>query len=598
MATVRHLKAVLTAKDKASGVLSRFGGALARVGASATALVGAAAAVGAVLTVGAFAKGMSFAITQAGKFESQATRLRVSLANQGIVSRDVADGMLEFATALQKASNASESQIIDAQNMALNMGATAEQANQLAQAATDLSAALGIDVESATMRLSRTLGGLAGELGEIIPELKDLTSEQLRSGAGIDLVARKYKGFGDVLATTFEGSVNNVRTAFERMGRTIGGPFRDVLTQVNNAVLIPFAESLTLTGGRMDTFRQTVIQAAIGLVNWAIVVRGALAENETFGGIVGNLTNAFAEQMGVLMSLGEEGRRMIELANQFGVSFENMNDPLLRLMQSLVNLKDQSAEVADQLAEIAGKDGGAGLGEVAEKVEGIAGHAKTWAEAQLRIRQDVEMLLEPLATVFDTLDEFLEATTRGTRTLGQQLSAVEDQMWQTFGVIGMRAVGEFSAGLVDAATGGDFAFGKFFKRLLKDLATAIVKALFLKAILTAFGGGGLLGIPVGYRNGGIVGGAKVFGANAGMMVPGLDRGRDSVPALLRPGEMVIPREITQRLMNAAGGGGGSGETHIHLHGSLPSLVDEINTGVQAGRFPLRSSETVTTRTVR
>ena len=63
-----------------------------------------------------------------------------------------------------------------------------------ALAAVNLSKALGISTEAAFRNVGRTMGGFAGELGELVPELKDLSVEALRSGEGIVLLGEKFEG--------------------------------------------------------------------------------------------------------------------------------------------------------------------------------------------------------------------------------------------------------------------------------------------------------------------------------------------------------------------------------------------------------------------
>jgi hypothetical protein len=66
-------------------------------------------------------------------------------------------------------------------------------------------------------------------------------------------------------------------------------------------------------------------------------------------------------------------------------------------------------------------------------------------------------------------------------------------------------------------------------------------------------------------------GATAFAAmmafEQGGIVPGVGRG-DTVPAMLTPGESVIPKRLTEQLSHAAqhgGGEGGSKTVHVHLH---------------------------------
>jgi hypothetical protein len=61
--------------------------------------------------------------------------------------------------------------------------------------------------------------------------------------------------------------------------------------------------------------------------------------------------------------------------------------------------------------------------------------------------------------------------------------------------------------------------------------------------------------------------AKVMAFETGGIVPGVGMG-DTVPAMLTPGEAVLPKNLTDNLRSAARSGnlgGGGGEVHLHVH---------------------------------
>lgn len=60
--------------------------------------------------------------------------------------------------------------------------------------------------------------------------------------------------------------------------------------------------------------------------------------------------------------------------------------------------------------------------------------------------------------------------------------------------------------------------------------------------------------------------AAVMAFQEGGIVPGVGRG-DVVPAMLEPGEAVLPKQLTESLTNMAanGGGGSRGDVHVHHH---------------------------------
>lgn len=179
---------------------------------TATALFAAAGA--AALT---FGKSIQAAQIQEAAIE----RLNQQLKLTGELSTASTQGLQEYAAELQKISEFGDEAIIDQIALAKSFGATNEQAKQIASTAIDLAKSFGISLESATRNAARTLGGFAGELGEVIPELKDLTAEQLRAGAGIDLLTNRFDGAGKNL-NSFGFVTNQASNAFGDLLEEIG----------------------------------------------------------------------------------------------------------------------------------------------------------------------------------------------------------------------------------------------------------------------------------------------------------------------------------------------------------------------------------------
>jgi len=163
--------------------------------------VGAAvAAIGAVTVF----KSVRAAIEQ----ENAVNRLAGSLRAAGDLSEEALTDLQDFASELQKISTIGDETTLAMLSLAKGFGASNEQAKQIAAIAADLSVGIGVSFESAVRLASKTLGGFAGELGESIPALKNLTQEQLRNGEGLTILAEKYRGLGQNELNTFSGSLD------------------------------------------------------------------------------------------------------------------------------------------------------------------------------------------------------------------------------------------------------------------------------------------------------------------------------------------------------------------------------------------------------
>ena len=153
--------------------------------------------------------------------EAAVNRLNQAMVNNGDFTRAASKDMQEFASSLQEASVHGDEMLLNMMSLAKSFGFTNEETKKVTQAAVDLAAATGISLESAIRNLGKTTAGLAGELGEVIPELRSMTAEQLKAGEAIDLVANKFKGAGKA-QTEGLGALTQMKNAVGDLVETFG----------------------------------------------------------------------------------------------------------------------------------------------------------------------------------------------------------------------------------------------------------------------------------------------------------------------------------------------------------------------------------------
>lgn len=201
----------------------------------------------AILGVGSLTifKSVQAAIEQ----ENAVNRLAGALRTTGEFSQSSLQDLTDFAAELQTLTKIGDEVAISQLAIAKGFGASNEQAKQLIAVAADLSVGIGVSFESAVRLASKTLGGYGGELSEVLPELKALTQEQLRSGAAIDLIGRKYKGLSQNELNTFSGALEQSGNAFGDLLEEVGSfitqnpIFLDILKQSTKG-LQDFADGL------------------------------------------------------------------------------------------------------------------------------------------------------------------------------------------------------------------------------------------------------------------------------------------------------------------------------------------------------------------
>ena len=149
MATA-EIKAVITADDRASDTISRFGHGVGNVAKSAAAgiAVASAAVVGfGIASVGAFMES-----------EDAATQLNAVLKSTGGVAGVTADKANELASSLQKVTKFSDETILGGENLLLTFTKIGKDIfPQATEVMLDMSQALGQDVKSSAIQLGKAL---------------------------------------------------------------------------------------------------------------------------------------------------------------------------------------------------------------------------------------------------------------------------------------------------------------------------------------------------------------------------------------------------------------------------------------------------------
>lgn len=257
----------------------------------------------------------------ASRQEDAINKLNTQLKINGSFTEETSKSLQEFAAQMQQVTRFGDEQIIQQTAFAMAMGATAEQAKRIIQVAADMSASLNIDLNAAVRNTAKTLGGFAGELGEVIPELKDLTTEQLRAGEGIDILASKFGGAAQQDVQTYSGSVEQLSNNF--------GDFKENI-------------------GKFITTSET----GLGIINslnvaftfWNDVIGKANVATEAQKGVLGSLNNQL-ENLNTLIDENLKRQSAPLLLNRNQVEQE-YNDLLIHRSRVLLAINDQQSRQA------------------------------------------------------------------------------------------------------------------------------------------------------------------------------------------------------------------------------------------------------------
>lgn len=179
------------------------------------------AGIGMFAVIGSIKAVTTAAITQ----QSAVNRMEAALKSAGSFSEKASKDFQEFAANLQKVSVVGDEVTLDMLALAKSFGFTNEQAKVAVQGALELSVTADIAFGEAVRRVGRTISGSISDVAKFVPELKNLTKEQLAAGDAAVILAEKLKGQAFAQTQTFAGALlqlsNNFGDILEGFGDSI-----------------------------------------------------------------------------------------------------------------------------------------------------------------------------------------------------------------------------------------------------------------------------------------------------------------------------------------------------------------------------------------
>jgi hypothetical protein len=210
-------KASKNLSSTVSGVVKGLGknGLVGALGAVGLASSGLSATLGTVVKVARQVSKTINECTEAYKTQLVAERaLNTAIENNPFVTGASANALKQFASEMQKVSNYGDEELIPMMTNLISLGRTESETMQIMSVAMDMSAGMGISLDSAITQLNATLNGNIGRLGQQNAELKGLTEEELKQGKAIEILGEKFKGLSSATADTSK-QLQNIKGDFK-----------------------------------------------------------------------------------------------------------------------------------------------------------------------------------------------------------------------------------------------------------------------------------------------------------------------------------------------------------------------------------------------
>ena len=206
-----------------------------KMGGIATSGVAAAAGIaGAVVAAKKFIDTMKEA-NEAYKVQEKAEKaLQKAAENNPYLNGESVRKLKDYASELQGVSNYGDEVTIQLMSQLAASGRTEAEIMKIMGAAADVAASGVMSLDSAVKYLNSSYNGLAGELGERIPQVKTLTAEEMKQGKAVEIVAKQYKGMAKAMAD----SGIQAKNAFGDFMEIVGGWLNRAIAPIENAVTI------------------------------------------------------------------------------------------------------------------------------------------------------------------------------------------------------------------------------------------------------------------------------------------------------------------------------------------------------------------------
>lgn len=587
----RRVDILLSARDEASKVINNLAnGTLPALVKQFGGMVAGFASAGAAITF------VTDSFREFAESEKVTRKLEGALRDAGLTVQLHTAHLDKMATALARVSLADDEAIKRAQTLLISLGGLAGNGlDRATEAALDLSAALGIDLQQAAEMIAKAANGTTTAFGKLGFKFREGASEGEKFNAVLTQIQGKFGTAAEVEVDTLAGSVTQLAKAWGDVKKAAGGALASM--------------GLTETLTRVALFLRVVEKAGLGpAIAGVSGNRGASLEGEL----------ALAERLADEAEAKRRGLSVAQLQQQRDEEAANLQHrrESERFWREEEERAAKAAEaIAKRIAEVRDRvlfemEFGAPMGFLNPKrpFDAFGGETFPGAFGQLspdafkpdasvvkaleEARGEMQLLLDsltgaigPATNVQIALKEISEIqetviknggvwTEQWQQLAGQILLAAEHadsfagKLETALADRLTQAAYQFGDALVDVAFEGEMSFSKFAKAVLKDIARIIMQLLIARAIASFFGpaapAAGSFGVPIAgggiaASTGGIVlGPGRIQRFAAGGVVRPM--GTDTVPAMLTPGEMVLPAGLTQELLrrvSRAGRGGGN-----------------------------------------
>lgn len=193
-------------------------------------------------------------VQAAQESEAATARLNQALAQSGRYSKQASDSFKEFASSLQSTTSFEDDAIVSAGALIQTLGQLDEDGLKKATtAALDLSAALGVDLNTAAMLVGKAAAGEVGSFGRYGIAIEEGATKAETFARALDALQSRFGGSAQTQVMTFAGATEQLKNAFGDFQEEVGAVFTQ--NSALSAVLVEVKEIFEDLGGLVQENR-------------------------------------------------------------------------------------------------------------------------------------------------------------------------------------------------------------------------------------------------------------------------------------------------------------------------------------------------------
>ncbi len=265
----KEVKDLKARYDETTEALRRHGGGVDDLRGKLESMLTAGALIAATKKIG---DAIGQAVGEFASAEASAQRLDVALQMRGMESAKT--GLQDLASRMQELAGIDADMVTQLEAELVAQGKSRTEIEKTITAAAGLSAITGGDLNASVQMLNTTYSGSAMQLGRMIPEIKDLTEEQLKNGAAVDVIAEKYSQYIGQTGIT-QIAMSRMQASLGDATETFGSIFAPVVVAAAN-VISGFAKAISNASPAVKTIAGIITGILLGALIGATIRTVAL----------------------------------------------------------------------------------------------------------------------------------------------------------------------------------------------------------------------------------------------------------------------------------------------------------------------------------